>query len=188
MILSSLGLAEKSRSVLLGKRGIRHRCFRPHPCLTFPSVKRSESAGGVTPAVPPIHQFLVGVIGSRQPVVVSRSAAIEQLKWRQLCLPTLGRSVRRQLVDGVGGCSALIDAREGPRKEGASLSLCTLADSRVRRLRVAHGHEREVALPLHIGRRSSDPESCEVQRAVISRGARGHRFLTRRPPRSAPVW
>ena len=91
MILSSLGLAEKSRSVLLGKRGIRHRCFRPH-VLNLSVGQTFRITGGVTPAVPPIHQFLVGVIGSRQPVVVSRSAAIEQLKWRQLCLPTLGRS------------------------------------------------------------------------------------------------
>ena len=100
----------------------------------------------------------------------------------------VGALVRRQLVDGVGGCSALIDARDGPRKEGASLSLRTLADSRVRRLRVARGHEREVALLLHIGPRSSDPEPAKFKDLLFIAARGGTALLTRRPPRSAPVW
>jgi len=31
----TLGLVEKSRSALLGKRGIGHFCFCPHPCQPF---------------------------------------------------------------------------------------------------------------------------------------------------------
>ena len=86
MILSSLGLAEKSRSVLLAP------LFPPSPVLNLSVGQTFRITGGVTPAVPSIHSFKSEYLVVGSPPWSLEARLLSSWSWRQLCLPTLGRS------------------------------------------------------------------------------------------------